>query len=208
MQEAYEPYFILVDSPDDGERRFPLPPGETLIGRSPETDIRLLDTTVSRRHCRLERNGTEVRIYDSGSHNSTWVGTSPVGGQVLEDGDVVRLGRSKLVYHTRTPSRGPAAEPPAPGRGEKPGDRARPDSRLASKPRRQERRFTPGAIEPRARKRLARRRVPLGELGVLFVVIVLLSALGAWIISSKGRGGISGPSSGALSGSEIGRAHV
>src|SRR5262245_33538354 len=53
---------------------FELPPhGELLIGRAPDTQVRLQDALVSRHHARLVMEGGEAQLVDLGSHNGTRV---------------------------------------------------------------------------------------------------------------------------------------
>jgi len=71
------------------------------IGRNPANDIALeWDSGVSRLHTELERIGGEWTIGDVGlSRNGSWVNEERVRGrQRLRDGDVIRLGRTSLVF--------------------------------------------------------------------------------------------------------------
>lgn len=76
-----------------------------VIGRDPECDIRIADSTVSRQHCEivLTIDGT-CMIQDKGSTNGIRVseighdrGYRRVAWQVLEPGKFVQLGRVTLV---------------------------------------------------------------------------------------------------------------
>src|SRR3954462_98150 len=57
-----------------------LPPGEYIIGRGVDADIRLASEKVSRRHALLTLNYFEWLIEDNGSANGT-----RVGGQLVKD---------------------------------------------------------------------------------------------------------------------------
>src|SRR3954468_16367175 len=57
-----------------------LPPGEYIIGRGVDADIRLASEKVSRRHALLTLNYFEWLIEDFGSANGT-----RVGGQTIKD---------------------------------------------------------------------------------------------------------------------------
>ena len=52
---------------------FPLEEDVVLVGRSPETHIRLNDLSVSRSHMKILRRGDGYRILDLESRNGTWV---------------------------------------------------------------------------------------------------------------------------------------
>lgn len=60
-----------------------LPPGEYLIGRDPECEIRVDSTRVSRRHARLDLRYSEWLIEDLGSSNGTWVGGERIAQPAL-----------------------------------------------------------------------------------------------------------------------------
>ena len=69
--------------------------GTTVIGRSPDVELMVPDTGVSRRHCRIE----DGRVVDLGSTNGTWVnGVQVVTEQELEDGDRITVGTTELVF--------------------------------------------------------------------------------------------------------------
>ena len=62
------------------------------------------DRSVSRLHARIVFEDGDFRIFDSGSTSGTWVNFSPVppdSGQVLQDGDLINLGRVQLRYQSR-----------------------------------------------------------------------------------------------------------
>lgn len=73
------------------------------IGRHPDNELRLNDSSVSRFHAELIRNqnGT-FSIYDSGSKNGIRVGLRPVHSSVLREGDVIDVGEIRLKF-TRRP---------------------------------------------------------------------------------------------------------
>ncbi len=72
--------------------------GTTRIGRSPTADICLEDPTVSRRHAMVIREGDTVRILDDRSLNGVFVNGERVSAKVLQDKDVVMLGRNQLTF--------------------------------------------------------------------------------------------------------------
>lgn len=72
-----------------------------LLGRSPSNDICLgWDHEVSRTHAQIERLGDAWMLVDDGiSRNGTFVnGERLTARRRLEDGDVVRLGRTDLIF--------------------------------------------------------------------------------------------------------------
>lgn len=66
------------------------------IGRGREAEYQFADGRVSRVHCVLLLKGGKLTIEDRGSANGTYVNGKLVKGAVLEDGDEVRIGDTKL----------------------------------------------------------------------------------------------------------------
>jgi len=80
----------------------PLPSGEIVVGREVGLDLSLVgETTVSRRHAQLVRNGNEVILRDMGSTNGTYVNGQPVQGDAtLRSGDVVQFGSVRFRFES------------------------------------------------------------------------------------------------------------
>ncbi|MEW6358538.1 MAG: SpoIIE family protein phosphatase [Planctomycetota bacterium] len=81
-----------IDGASDGQT-YPLPDNCALsFGRSPDNDIQLLDTQVSRRHCRIVRTAQGYTLADLDSNNGTEVNDRPIKEHALKDGDLIRVG--------------------------------------------------------------------------------------------------------------------
>jgi NHLM bacteriocin system ABC transporter ATP-binding protein len=65
---------------------------EGTIGRDPTCTISLNDTSVSRRHARIERSGEGLRIVDLQSSNGIWKGTTRLPEIFLRVGDKFQVG--------------------------------------------------------------------------------------------------------------------
>ncbi|HWR48092.1 MAG TPA: FHA domain-containing protein, partial [Pseudonocardiaceae bacterium] len=86
---------------DDGSgRTYQLREGANIIGRGQDAQFRLPDTGVSRRHLEITWDGQTAVLADLGSTNGTTVNGTPVQTWQLVDGDVVRVGQSRLVFRT------------------------------------------------------------------------------------------------------------
>lgn len=91
-----------------------MPDSGAVMGRSWLADRGLADKRVSTEHLRVDRRGGELKVVDVGSRNGTWVNGRPIDeGQAvpLEDGDVVRLGRTLFVVRERLVGSLEPAEP-------------------------------------------------------------------------------------------------
>lgn len=84
---------------EDGAE-IPLPQGETVVGREAGLGLSLVaESTVSRRHANLVRNGNEVILTDQGSTNGTYVNGAKLGAPtVLRPGDAVQFGSVRFRY--------------------------------------------------------------------------------------------------------------
>ncbi len=78
----------------------PLIDGQLNIGRDKSNELRLVDTVVSRKHCRIEHVGEQFEITDLDSHNGTFVNGIPIRQKAIQHGDTIRIGKSELVFLT------------------------------------------------------------------------------------------------------------
>jgi DNA-binding CsgD family transcriptional regulator len=81
--------------------------GALWIGRSPSADVSLsADGEVSKLHAQIEHVGTDCTLVDDGlSRNGSFVNEERVSGRrMLRDGDVVRVGRTRIRF--RAPAEG------------------------------------------------------------------------------------------------------
>lgn len=95
---ASAPALIVVDGEDRG-RRLPLAgKSQFRIGRSITSDLKLIDSKISRDHCLVESVKDHHIIIDLESANGTIVNGERVKKTVLKEGDFVRLGFTMLKY--------------------------------------------------------------------------------------------------------------
>ena len=84
------------------QRRLPLSVGEHVIGRDPDVEIRLDQSTVSRRHARLVVTAQGAMLEALVSKNGTFLGSERVSVPVrLADGDAIRVGSVLMTFHMR-----------------------------------------------------------------------------------------------------------
>jgi hypothetical protein len=86
---------LVVDSTN---QHFELRQGSNLVGRGSEADLQLLDQGVSRRHLDIQYDGRRATVYDLGSTNGTTVNGHDIGSHVLNHGDVLRVGHTRMVF--------------------------------------------------------------------------------------------------------------
>ncbi|HEX3789658.1 MAG TPA: FHA domain-containing protein [Pseudonocardiaceae bacterium] len=94
------PLLRIARGPQTG-LAFNLRPGITTVGRGDDSDIVLDDSTVSRRHAVLQRNGDHVVLRDAESLNGTYLNRQPIAQEVaLVDGDEIWTGKYRLLFRT------------------------------------------------------------------------------------------------------------
>jgi|GEM_PF-957763 len=152
--------------------------GEVHLGRSRTNAIALSDSKVSRNHARLDPVRSTYILTDLGSANGTFVNGVRIAQPVrLRDGDLIQVGDTQLVFHTR-----PAADFP---QGNHAAAYSPPPARAAD-PRRAPGNFPlPGGS---SRKLPAWAWVGCAVLLIIFLLIVV--ALTAGILIGQGLGGL------------------
>lgn len=91
-------HFTIVSGQEPG-RIYELSLGtKAVIGRGSGCEVILLgDKEISGRHCELIRNETRIEVADLGSTNGTLLnGARVVARQRVEDGDLIRVGRTEF----------------------------------------------------------------------------------------------------------------
>jgi SulP family sulfate permease len=88
---------ITVRGTDGVERTYSLHEGTLVIGRDPDSGICLLDAQVSWQHAVLRDENGACFIEDLGSSNGTFVGAERVSKQVLNAGEIVRIGPYEIA---------------------------------------------------------------------------------------------------------------
>jgi pSer/pThr/pTyr-binding forkhead associated (FHA) protein len=84
---------VLVMFRSDGDRRsFSLTRDITVVGRREDCDLRIPLGEVSRKHCRLVRDGDSLRLEDLGSSNGTYHNAQRVQEAILSPGDSIQVG--------------------------------------------------------------------------------------------------------------------
>src|SRR3954447_16465942 len=92
------PYLIFADRDAEFERRELDPAKPLTVGRSAECDVAIRDILLSRKHCVVEKFADQWVVADLGSKNGTFINGEQITRHVLEDGDVVKLGRERMCF--------------------------------------------------------------------------------------------------------------
>ena len=93
MEPEREPATVTVDG---SQHRLEKP--VMVIGRSKDSDIRVSDPNISRRHAEIRQEGTAFWIVDLDSTNGVAVNGRALKRAKLDDEDRITLGSSELVF--------------------------------------------------------------------------------------------------------------
>jgi pSer/pThr/pTyr-binding forkhead associated (FHA) protein len=97
----------------DDRREVELTSDRVVAGRSPECDLRLASTGVSREHAEIVRAGGTWFVCDLGSRNGTTLNGEPVERAAIAPGDEIRLGDGVLIEVLEPgPAKGPGRARP------------------------------------------------------------------------------------------------
>jgi len=90
------PYIVVADSTQEIDRR--QLDGPVIIGRAPDCAVAIHDAQLSRHHCAIEPFGGGWVFRDLGSKNGSFINNELIRSQLLCEGDVVRIGKTRLIY--------------------------------------------------------------------------------------------------------------
>lgn len=77
-----------------------------LIGKAPETDVRLSDSAQGNYHCLINWIEGDLVLRDLGTGGATFVNGIPVTKTSLKEGDTLKLGSTEFsVRYERNPQR-------------------------------------------------------------------------------------------------------
>src|ERR1035441_10084408 len=99
MEDVMNPRLLVITGPDQGVSH-PIAMESFAIGRNPWNQLSLTDSSVSREHCVIVRQGDDFLIRDLGSFHGTLVNDARVTERALANGDCIKIGSSLLRFLT------------------------------------------------------------------------------------------------------------
>jgi len=91
-------YLIVHGGPNDGAM-LRLRAKELIVGKDPKkSDLSLDDRTISGEHISIRPDGDTFTVTDMASRNGTLVNGKSVHDVHLNDGDVIKIGHTILIY--------------------------------------------------------------------------------------------------------------
>jgi pSer/pThr/pTyr-binding forkhead associated (FHA) protein len=85
---------------DGGTKTWKLEPGKHLVGRDPALRWVLKDDQISARHAEVQVTPEGCAVRDLGSSNGTLVNDQKIEAVRLQEGDVITLGTTRLVFRS------------------------------------------------------------------------------------------------------------
>ena len=99
---------LMVYAPDRAPFRYGMARGTVTIGRSPRSGNDLTiesDGQISKRHARIELDAAgQFTLYDLDSTNGTKVNGRRIDNRLLNDGDEIQIGETRLTFQQSKPS--------------------------------------------------------------------------------------------------------
>lgn len=91
---------IIVSGPNEGDY-YPLGTRTLVVGRDEACPVQIVDELISRKHLQIRSEGTGHVAADMNSANGIFVNGRRISAEVLlQDGDSIDLGKSRLTYYT------------------------------------------------------------------------------------------------------------
>jgi LCP family protein required for cell wall assembly len=112
--------WLLVRGADGAGARVELPSSPLRIGRALDNQVVLTDSYASAAHAELVQQKGRRCLQDLGSTNGTRLNGQPIPPRkpyALNDGDVIRIGDSELVYRVQVPAKNGRSESGATANG-------------------------------------------------------------------------------------------
>ncbi len=95
---------LVLTFKDVALEEFPVTKTPVTVGRTPDNDIVIDNTLVSRHHCKIVQDGTCYLVEDLGSGNGTFLNGQHIVKETLQDQDAIAVGKHTLVFiHNDTP---------------------------------------------------------------------------------------------------------
>ncbi len=94
------PEALLVLKYNDVElQRFPIEGQEVVVGRAKDCDIQIAERRLSRRHCKIIRDGDEYLLNDLGSQNGSYVNRKRIPQfHTLRHGDLLNFAEYSILF--------------------------------------------------------------------------------------------------------------
>ena len=93
--------YLEVNAPGRPRLNFKLGEEKTVLGRTPENDIELAYTNISRHHASITLNGEDYVIEDMNSTNGSYLNGVKIARCTLRPNDLIQIGEVRIFYTER-----------------------------------------------------------------------------------------------------------
>jgi Zn-dependent protease with chaperone function len=90
--------WLAVTLPNGDHKWFQVPPAWMTAGRGQDNDLVIDDPKASHRHFGIQWDADRYTLYDLNSRNGTQVNDQPIREALLQNGDEIEAGNSRLVF--------------------------------------------------------------------------------------------------------------
>jgi pSer/pThr/pTyr-binding forkhead associated (FHA) protein len=97
-----QPPRLVVKLKNRPLKTYPMNSTEMTIGRLPKNDIVIDNLSISRKHAVIRSTKNGFTVCDNGSKNGTFVNGEQIQEVLLNDGDVITLGKYQIIFQVPT----------------------------------------------------------------------------------------------------------
>ena len=97
---------LVVKAGVDSGKSYMVKEGDNLVGRASECTVKLTDESVSRQHAMVRWQNGKLALFDLSSTSGTELDGRPIRGNLLQNGDMIEMGRSKIILMANSQSDG------------------------------------------------------------------------------------------------------
>jgi diguanylate cyclase (GGDEF)-like protein len=101
LQQPLSLAYLVVTQGEGVGRQVEMKETPLVVGRSSDCDMRLLNRSVSRLHCRVWKDAGGYWLRDLNSTNKTYLNDRPVVEARLKDGDLIMVGGTVMQFYER-----------------------------------------------------------------------------------------------------------
>jgi pSer/pThr/pTyr-binding forkhead associated (FHA) protein len=94
---------LILSLPTGASQTYPLEKEAFMIGRSAESDIYLEDTSISRRHCKIDKRESIYYVRNLSPTNPIFLNGEEISQKRLYKGDILRIGPFFMTYISERP---------------------------------------------------------------------------------------------------------
>jgi FtsZ-binding cell division protein ZapB len=92
------PLRMIVARNTNTSNTYPIKSGSLSLGSSPDNDIQISSSFISRHHAQIVSNGAECVLKDMNSTNGTYINSKRIKRHALRNGDLIVMGKHRFEF--------------------------------------------------------------------------------------------------------------